>query len=263
MTKIYLYSYDERSLGSKEISRGLKASRIRHHGSTFQGSPDKTVIIWGAREIPEEVAKCGLVNKPEALKRVINKRDFFKLMSESDGARIPPFTTDPKEAVEWAKKGLSVVARTKLESKSGAGIVFLDDSDTLSDWLKAPLYTQYIKKAEEYRIHIAFGHVIDIQRKILRKTHPDTGEPIDPKTVDFRVRNLANGFIFAKQNLDVPSDVIYQAEKAMKKVKLDFGGVDVIFNKSQNKAYVLEINSAPGLEGSTVDSYVSAFKANL
>lgn len=260
---VFLFSYDERSLGSKELSRGLGCSRIRHTNSTFKGAPKHTVIIWGARTIPEEVAKCTLINRPELLERVVNKRDFFEMMNAPDGARIPPFTTDSKEAFSWIKEGVVVVARTKLAAKSGAGIVFLDSSTDVDEWVKAPLYTQYVKKAEEYRIHIAFGEVIDQQRKILRKVHPDTGEPIDPKTVDFRIRNLANGFIFAKQGLSVPDDVFKQAKKAMVKSGLDFGAVDVIYNKSQNKAYVLEINSAPGLENSTVENYVKAFKARL
>lgn len=261
---LFLFSYDERSRGSKEISKGLNARRIRHAGSTFQGSKDKTVIIWGGTDIPDEVKKCTLVNRPEKIKTVVNKRGFFEKMKASEnGPRIPPFTVTLKEAFEWARQGHQVVARTKLEAKSGAGIVFLDSSEDIGDWVSAPLYTQYIKKAEEYRIHIAFGEVIDAQKKVLRKVHPETGEPIDPKTVDFRVRNLANGFIFAKQNLDIPEDVLTQAKRAMKCSDLDFGGVDVIFNKTQNKAYVLEINSAPGLEGSTIDSYVEAFKRNL
>lgn len=256
---LFLFSYDERSLGSKAISVGLGARRIRHSGSTFQGGPGKTVIIWGAREAPPEVMKCSLVNHPSLLQNIINKRDFFDLMSK-DGPRIPEFTSSTKTAIEWAKSGVQVVARTKLESKSGAGIVFLDSADNLSNWTNAPLYTKYVKKAEEYRIHIIFGEIIDIQKKVLRKTHPDTGEPIDPKSVDFRVRNLVNGFIFARQNVNPPADVLTQAKKAMQKSKLDFGAVDVIYNKTQDKAYVLEINSAPGLEGATIENYVAAFK---
>jgi glutathione synthase/RimK-type ligase-like ATP-grasp enzyme len=40
---------------------------------------------------------------------------------------------------------------------------------------------------------------------------------------------------------------------------LDFGAVDVIWNERQQRAYVLEINSAPGLEGTTIDDYVRYF----
>jgi D-alanine-D-alanine ligase-like ATP-grasp enzyme len=44
---------------------------------------------------------------------------------------------------------------------------------------------------------------------------------------------------------------------------LDFGAVDVIYNRAQDKAYVLEVNTAPGLEGSTLDNYVEAIQKVL
>jgi glutathione synthase/RimK-type ligase-like ATP-grasp enzyme len=41
---------------------------------------------------------------------------------------------------------------------------------------------------------------------------------------------------------------------------LDFGAVDIIWNKKQDRYYVLEVNTAPGLEGETVVRYANAFK---
>ena len=45
----------------------------------------------------------------------------------------------------------------------------------------------------------------------------------------------------------------------LKELGLDFGAVDVIWNEHESKAYVLEINTAPGLEGSTVEDYKEFF----
>jgi glutathione synthase/RimK-type ligase-like ATP-grasp enzyme len=42
---------------------------------------------------------------------------------------------------------------------------------------------------------------------------------------------------------------------------LDFGGVDVIWNERRQMAYVLEVNTACGLEGQTVNDYAEAFRA--
>ena len=44
---------------------------------------------------------------------------------------------------------------------------------------------------------------------------------------------------------------------------LDFGAVDVIWNSRRLEAYVLEINSAPGLQGQTVENYAAAFRRLL
>jgi D-alanine-D-alanine ligase-like ATP-grasp enzyme len=46
--------------------------------------------------------------------------------------------------------------------------------------------------------------------------------------------------------------------EAVAALGLDFGAVDIIEDKEGN-FYVLEINTAPGLEGHTVTSYAKAF----
>ena len=54
---------------------------------------------------------------------------------------------------------------------------------------------------------------------------------------------------------DSPQQVLDQAKLAVKATGLDFGAVDIIWNNLQEKAYVLEINTAPGLEGQSVETY--------
>jgi D-alanine-D-alanine ligase-like ATP-grasp enzyme len=57
----------------------------------------------------------------------------------------------------------------------------------------------------------------------------------------------------------VSYDVRAQAFKAMASSALDFVAVDVVWNEHEKQAYVLEINTAPGLEGATVESYARKF----
>ena len=45
---------------------------------------------------------------------------------------------------------------------------------------------------------------------------------------------------------------------AIKVLGLDFGAVDIIYNKQEDKWYVLEVNTAPGIYGTTLDKYVNA-----
>jgi glutathione synthase/RimK-type ligase-like ATP-grasp enzyme len=122
---------------------------------------------------------------------------------------------------------------------------------------EAPLYTQYVPKRHEYRVHVFQGRVIDVQRKARRHDVAD-------EDVNWKVRNNANGFIFAR-NGDalgtVPDDVLYEATKAVTSLNLDFGAADVIFNEREALAYVLEVNTAPGLVGTTLENYTAAFEA--
>src|SRR5690606_23689172 len=118
-------------------------------------------------------------------------------------------------------------------------------------------WVKYKKKKDEFRVHVAFGRVIDVQRKALRQTDHE-GNPIDTTKIDFRIRNLAHGFIFKRHDISVPSCVTEEAVKAVEALGLDFGAADVIYNAAEGKAYVLEVNTAPGLEGTTVESYTNA-----
>lgn len=261
---LYIFPYSMRSASIHSLRSKLPESRIiKREGSQFNGK-GKTVINWGSSTaIPEVLISDRIVNHPDFVSIASNKLKFFKRVAslKKDTPRIPEWTTDFTEVVKWVAEGYEVVGRQKLEASGGEGILFSSDV-ALEEMASCKLFTKYIKKKEEYRVHIAFGKPLFIQKKVLRKTD-DTGTPIDPKTIDWRVRNLANGFIFQKNDITPNPDVITQALFAINVSRLDFGAVDVIWNGFEERAYVLEINTAPGLEATSVDSYAEAFKANL
>lgn len=303
-----LYPYKAGSESSKALAEALGIKRVSHKNSKFKGSQDKVVINWGASTVPEEVSKCTVLNKPEAVKLAANKLSFFQTVMGAeqyrgeqaiilhDGgdevkvkvthmyvegivigdkcpadpsytlvylppkplARVPEFTTDKRTAVDWLARGNVVIARTILNGNSGAGIVLIEPKELLDmgyNLVDAPLYVKYVPKKQEYRVHVFQGQVVDVQRKARRQDVADD-------QINWRIRNHDNGFIFARGEAlgDVPEDVLEQAVKAAAGVGLDFGAVDVIFNDKQQQAYVLEINTAPGLSGSTLDGYVNRFK---
>jgi glutathione synthase/RimK-type ligase-like ATP-grasp enzyme len=256
--KVKLIPWNVKSQGAKALSKALEINRLKTEGSTFKGGVDKTVINWGCSKVADEILKCKVVNSPIHVEVASNKISFFKRLQGK--VSIPEFTTDTKVALEWVKQGKVVLARTKVNASGGFGIRFLEEN--LDEWVDAPLYTVYKKKKEEYRLHYAFGKLITIQQKVLRKTD-DNGKEIDPKTVDFRVRNLSNGFVFKRNDVNIPADVEKQSRSAFEVSGLHFGAVDVIYNQTECRAYVLEINTAPGIEGTTVDEYKQAFMENL
>jgi hypothetical protein len=177
-------------------------------------------------------------------------------------ANVPiPAYAKAKADVGW--EGLTVV-RHKLTGHSGEGIELCDAAE-LPD---APLYVKYIPKEQEYRIHVGKSllsnqsdavnnepfKIIAVQRKARRHDVPDS-------EVNWKVRNHANGFVFARQNVSAPNSVLDAARAALDASGLDFGAVDVILTK-QGKAFVLEINTAPGLEGTTVTDYANFFRGD-
>lgn len=260
----YIYPYNMRSSSVRSLRALLPEARIiKHDSSKFSGA-GRTVINWGASEVhPEVLYAQRIVNHPDYVGVATNKLKFFKRVAslKKDTPRIPEWTTDFPVVVKWVAEKNEVVGRLQLTASGGDGILF--SSDVPVESLQGcKLFTKYIKKKEEYRVHIAFGKVLFVQKKVLRKTD-DNNVPIDPKLVDWRVRNLANGFFFQKNDINPPEDVLEQAKRAIDVSKLDFGAVDVIWNEHDKQAFVLEINTAPGLEGTSVNAYADAFKANL
>ena len=251
---LYIYSYNPGSEGAKLLKEALQISKIKNEKSKFIGNPKKTVINWGSTELPLEVRKCRVINQPSIVQLASNKLSFFRHVGRVNNNIIPPWTIDPKQAIEWVTAGYEVCARTVLNGHSAKGLVVMEKNNPKS-FGTAPLYTQYIPKKEEYRVHIVRGDVVDLQRKVLRKEKAESGEPIN-----WKIRNLDNGFIYQKNDIH-PSDSVFNvALEVMKILGLDFGAVDVVCHSKNQTAYVLEINTAPGITGTTVDNYANAFR---
>jgi glutathione synthase/RimK-type ligase-like ATP-grasp enzyme len=102
-----------------------------------------------------------------------------------------------------------------------------------------------VKKKNEYRVHVFKDAVIDVQQKRKRRE----------ADVDYRVRNHEGGWVFCRENVDCPADVTREALKAVHALGLNFGAVDVGWNEHYEEACVYEVNSAPGLEGTTLLIY--------
>lgn len=159
----------------------------------------------------------------------------------------PPFTTDSAGVRELGSK--TVFARTLVNSTNGRGIVEFEPQDGVLT-PRAPLYTAYIPKKAEYRVHVFNGEVVDIQQKKKKR-----GFEGDRET---RVRNLKNGYVYCRDEVNPPSGINTLAVGAVRALGYHYGAVDIIYNEKKDKLYVLEVNSRPGLMGTTLDKYSDA-----
>ena len=204
-------------------------------------------VNWGAKHEPQAFA-LNLFNHPKFVARAANKLDAFLQMGP-DGVKCVPFVEPINHDVlsQWQQEGAVIVGRQTLTGHSGHGIIIMEKGEPLQPAL---LYTRYIPKVREYRVHVVNGEVIDTQKKV-RDPHK---EPLS-----WKIRSHDNGFIFTRNNV-VPSkkrDVL--ACCACVSLALDFGAVDIIEDKA-GEFYVLEVNTAPGIEGQTVTNYAAAFR---
>ena len=250
MKNVYIYSTNH-SEGAKNLASALGIRRIRRQGSNLVGQPRKVVVNWGASTLPSTVEGCSIVNRPAAVKCASNKASFLTLLSREElGDLAPPYTRDRRDANNlFSTRNSKVVCRTLLNASGGDGIVIANNRTELVD---APLYVKYIRKTSEYRVHLMReGLVFDVQKKVARRGH-------EPET--FLIRNHEAGFIYQRQGIAPPPAVLDVATRAFNVTGLDFGAVDVIWTEAHQRAYVLEINTAPGLEGVTIERYAQMIR---
>lgn len=160
------------------------------------------------------------------------------------------FTQSIEEAKEWAKTA-TVVCRKLTHASEGKGIVV---AETPQEVVAAPVYTLYRKKKKEFRIHIFKDKVVHVLEKRMKQgvEHGDT-----------KIRNTANGYVFCSENVVEPEGIRELALKASKVTKSDFKGVDIGYNEAKKELFVIECNSAPGIEGTNVKRYVDVICATL
>lgn len=238
-----VYPYKQGSASAKALASVLNGKVLKCVGSKYVPKSGDLVINWGSSAPPSfgpattlnadvGTAQCKLKTF-EALKAAVVK--------------APPFWTSKDDIPDNA---FPVVCRTVLNGHSGQGIVV---AQTRDDLVPAPLYTGYIKKKDEYRVHVLRNDVFFIQRKA-RKT--------SVLTPNWTIRNLAGGFAFVEDDSPIArSRLADTAILAIKACGLDFGGVDIVWNEQSGTAYVLEINTACGLEERTALKYAGAINA--
>lgn len=253
--RVVIVPYNLGSMSAKRLQKQLQALlhipviRVLKESSKYQPRWTDYVINWGcSKEWPWINLTSKLGNAT-----IVDKLQFFRSVTEWNKTQpktvnVPEWTTDQALAAQWVKEGHTVVGRKILNGNSGKGIVVYEGEHSNVQY--CPLYTKYKKKKNEYRVHIFNGKVIDITQKKKRK---------GVENVDTKIRNCNGGWVFCRDGIFIPPTLVEQAALAMQACNMKFGAVDVIWNEHENKCYVLEINSAPGIEGTTLQRYTEAF----
>lgn len=173
----------------------------------------------------------------------LSKTEQYKWFQEQDINALE-FTESYNDAKEWAFEGTAVVARLLTRASEGRGIIISEEAGQIP---MAPLYTKYKKKKKEFRIHIFKDKVVHVLEKRKRRGG----------ICDAKIRNTINGYVFCSENVEEPKGLRELALKASKVTKSDFKGVDIGWNEKKNELFVIEVNSAPGIEGNNLNRYVT------
>ena len=98
------------------------------------------------------------------------------------------------------------------------------------------------------------GHIVDRQQK--RRRRDDNGET----AARTEVRNVSNGWVFCREGCEAIPEADAAAVQAVKSLGLDWGAVDLKVNQQRTRVGVLEVNTAPGLEGTTLEAYARGIR---
>lgn len=253
--RIILIGYTIASRSLRNLQNDLKEEqddrrvlRVRKNSLRYKRRPSDKIIAWGP------TAPCPHTDQgQEAAKKVASDKLLSFIKFKEHGVSTPEWTTDSAVAASWVDDGKVVVGRTLLRSHSGKGIVLFggDHSHVITH---AKLYTQYKKKKHEYRVHVFNGTVIDVTQKKRKAGFENR---------DNQIRNHQNGWVYCREAIHVPTGMESLALAACTALGLNAGAVDIIWNEKEDKCYVLEINTAPGIEGTTCKKYSNEIIASL
>ncbi len=259
MYNLKLLPYKMGSESGKDLAELLEVLRVRPDGE-YIPRIGQTIINWGSSGTPLWSAKAQarnvkMLNKPAAVGVASNKLSTLQALSRA-GVPVPIFTTSFSIAQDWVRAGATVVERHELSGNSGDGIRIVSSvagEDYIETELEyAPLYTKFIPKSAEFRVHVFNGQVIDyIQKKKVAQERRTT-------TFNAHVSSVNLGWVFTRTGVMDSPEVRATAIKAVAALGLDFGAVDIVY--CEGRPFVLEINTAPGLTGTTLIKYTNAFR---
>jgi len=210
------------------------------------------IICWGNSKTPNWGPSAYHHNIPtlnhwSSIANAVDKRRTFQCLKKEHVSAVVS-TENPDTAFAWILSGQTVMARTEVKARLGQGIVVIQKP---SQFVQATLYTQFEPQCNEYRVHVAFGQVINVQQKLKRN-----GVTADPF-----IRSEANGYVFARKGIYVPPTVFDTCAGAVQSLGLDFGAVDCLYSTTKKKSYVLEVNTAPGIDYNYgIEAYTTAFR---
>jgi len=259
-TKPVIWPYELFSQSGATLAGALCTKRVRTVGRYWPKQRD-LIINWGNPEIPNwwrHQTDRQVLNHPQYVRNASNKVATFDILGRA-GSPVVPFTTDINQARQWfnepiyGKKINAVVCRALTRANSGRGITLAKSPNEL---VSAPLFTRYQPKTSEYRIHVWNGLMLDAQEKRRVNGFDELTEK-NPY-----IRNHPNGWVFCREDVEVPDEIEIASIEAVARLGLHFGAVDIGWHPEFGVG-IYEVNTAPGIEGQTLINYANKIRGEL
>lgn len=269
--------------GARERPRNLEANDI--------------VIGWGTKTNQNVNLAGNVLNHPNAILKNRNKFKALELMKADRNlaGNIAFFckADQVKRQLRGNDMDYPIIGR-KNYHQSGKGFWLCVTSSHLEKALAegAQYFQVFMDIETEYRLHVFCGKVIYAVKKVENATEvgwcaqrkekimdyaQKNNVQVDQATIDYVlgrlykeqqlpdmiVRSNHRGWKFSSVAVRNLSAALKNAAiKAVEVVGLDFGAVDCCVDMNSHP-WIIEINSGPGLQGTTLEKYVEALRAKI
>lgn len=211
------------------------AELLKDAGIRLVTNGEDALVSYGVR--------LGNVGKPtlNALAGMADKFEQLRTLQKS-GVSVPPLFTEGSVPKTTAEGYFSppLLAR-KRHHRAGKDLMLVVQPEEIP-WRRAAgaeFFVGYVPIADEFRMWVYRGSHLGTYQKVMAR-------PAEYRKIG---RNYHNGFSFQLvKSEQVPRGAVEEAIKSLRALGLDFGAVDILRGKD-GRFYVLEVNTAPGVEG--------------
>jgi glutathione synthase/RimK-type ligase-like ATP-grasp enzyme len=288
-TNVYIWYSGATDLTGKNLMTALDVE-----GGTSKPSGRTVIIGWGTK-IKKDIGSLGknakVLNHPDQIRANRNKFQALQLMRAAGNTPVADFYT--VDEVNGHMDQLPLVARRNFH-QGGKGFWLCLTADHVRRAVNegAQYFQKYIPIKDEFRLHIFDKKCIYAAKKVERDNMKEAfieqqkekaknaaerkGMEIDENTLNFLldriskeqqehpdhiVKSNTRGWKFSK--VKTPKKALVTAcVNALEALKLDFGAVDCCLDEDGNP-WIIEVNTGPGLKGSSLEAWTSVFKEKI
>lgn len=247
--KMYVLASKAGVLTGRNLAKSL---RCRFHTNADKIKPNSKILIrYGNAQESSRIAQDTNCNSRDAILKASAKHRLWQYF---DGEEIE--TPRYYSIGDAGRIATPFLARQRIH-RAGRDITICNsplDIPRNAEFL-VPLYENILR---EYRVHVLFGNVARIFRKypVSNRAHPII------KTSHYGWRYSLS----REDNIKCRNSMITTALKSAEILGLQFCGVDMAWSSVENglgRWIVWEINSAPSLNSSSLETYTQLFRDNL
>lgn len=202
--------------------------------------PVNVFLRYGNSYSSTYIQKDSDINPKSLIHTCSNKLRFSELMLKNN-------LFAPKFIQDFTNISFPCVVRSTLTGYGGEGIYMVKNEDDLRKiYRNGYWWTKFVPMQSEFRVHIANGNIVKLFKKILKEDH----------TEDMPIRNLKSCH-FSLQNTE---DKYSKLKELVTEISKIFGNkyfmaLDVGWNTERKEYFIIEGNSAPGLNELTAEIY--------